>query len=411
MNSAPSNLPIPEQLRRTPAFPGQIMPGMPGYCTCTRCVMDTTHLEIEFDASGICNYCKGYDQILKNLPPPAKQREILEQLLDRIRSNGVGRDYDCILGVSGGVDSSYLALKCKDWGLRPLLVQFDNGWNTELANHNIQAICQHLGFELYTYVVDWPEFRDLQLAFIRAGVANIEAPSDHGIFACIYRAAHQKRIGWLLTGVNYVTEACDPIGEMARRVFSYGYSYGDLYHLRALHRRFGRRPLRTFPTLSSVRRRAYELSGQLKRFDPLNYMPYNKAEAVAMLQERVGWRPYPRKHFESVITRFHQSYFLPVKFGMDKRRLHLSGLIWSGQLTRDQGLQELSEPICPPELLAQDLEFVMKKLGLDQTELNRLMAETPHSYHDYPNSLWFETLLGRGLRLAGRLRRRLRGGA
>lgn len=385
MNSQPCSPPILDQLRRTPAFSGQIMPGMPGYRTCMRCVMDTTHLEIEFDADGICNYCHGYEQIKRRQPPAAERQAVLERSLAAIKASGAGRDHDCILGISGGVDSSYLALKCKDWGLRPLLVQFDNGWNSELANHNIQAICERLGFELYTYVVDWREFRDLQLSFIRAGVANIEAPSDHGIFTCIYRTAVRQRIRWLITGVNHATEACNPLGERARRVFSYGYGYGDLHHLKAIQGRFGSRPLRTFPKMGVVSRKWIESTGRLRRFDPLNYLPYVKADAIRELQDRVGWRPYPGKHFESVITRFHQSYFLPVKFGMDKRRLHLSGLVWSGQMTRDQALRELAEPICPPDLLAQDKEFVLKKLGISAADLDQLMGEPPKSYEDYPN--------------------------
>jgi N-acetyl sugar amidotransferase len=367
--------------------------------------MDTTHAEIEFDAHGVCNYCHGYDAIVARTPSPVQAAAILESSLARIRADGKRGDYDCILGLSGGVDSSYLALKCKDWGLRPLLIQFDNGWNSELAVHNIHAVCKTLGFDLHTEVVDWSEFRDLQMSFIRAGVANIEAPSDHGIFACMYRMSRRHRVRWVITGVNFATEACNPLGEKAKRVFSYGYSYGDLLHLRALHRRFGSRPLKTFPTMGTLLRRGYEFSGLIRRFDPLNYMNYNKADAIAELQQRAGWRPYPRKHFESVITRFHQSYFLPVKFGMDKRRLHLSGLIWSGQLSREQARHELAEPICPPELLNQDREYVLKKFGITRSELDMIMSSTPHDYSEYPNLLNLERCILNVFRFAGRIRR------
>lgn len=365
------------------------------YRVCTRCVMDTTHGEIEFDAHGVCNYCQGYDFLTASQPPRAARDEILRQNIATIKEAGRTRDYDCVLGMSGGVDSSYLALKCKDWGLRPLLVQFDNGWNSELANHNIQRVCECLGFDLYTHVVDWPEFRDLQLSFIRAGVANVEAPSDHGIFACIYKIARKHRIRWLLTGVNFATEACHPTGEKAKRIFSYGYYYGDLRHLKALHHRFGTRPLKTFPRMGVLHRRLIESLGLIRRFDPLNYIEYFKPAAIQELKERIGWKPYPRKHFESVITRFHQSYFLPVKFGLDKRRLHLSGLIWSGQMTREEAFRELEEPICPPELLNQDREFVIKKLGLDAAEFHRLMSDPPHTYEEYPNSRAFQNALSR----------------
>ncbi len=359
-----------------------------GYRECVRCIMDTTHAEIEFDAAGVCNFCRGYDQHVAAralAPEVAEQR--LEAALNQIRANGKGRDYDCILGVSGGVDSSYLALKCKDWGLRPLLVQFDNGWNTELANNNIQALCESLGFDLYTFVVDWPEFRDLQVAFLKAGVANVEAPSDHGIFACIYRTALAKKIPYLLSGVNAATESNCPVGEKAKTIFSYGYRYDDLVHLKALHRRFGTRPLKTFPTLGYWRRYWLERSGVIKRFDPLNYMPYIKAGAIDELQARTKWRPYPGKHFESVITRFHQSYILPVKFGVDKRRLHLSGLIWSGQISRHQAKAEIAQPPCPSDLLRQDFEFLTKKLGFSAAQFRSLMGDPAKTYADYPNQL------------------------
>jgi hypothetical protein len=285
------------------------------------------------------------------------------------------------------VDSSYLALKLVEWGLRPLAVQFDNGWNTELANHNIEMVCRKLNVDLYTYVVNWPEFRDLQLAFLKAGLANVEAPSDHGIFACIYRVAIQKRIPYLVTGVNFVTECSNPLGEKARSVFTHGYYYGDLYHLKAIHRQFGKIKLHTFPTLGIFRRIWIE-KFRLKCFAPLNYLAYDKNAAILELQAKLGWRPYPGKHFESVITRFHQSYILPRKFGVDKRRLHLSNLIWSGQLTRAAALHELETPNCPPELLRQDKEFFMKKLGLAEPEFEEIMSAPPVSYDQYPNMLW-----------------------
>lgn len=386
----------------------------PGHRVCTRCVMDSSHAEIDFDEQGVCNFCRGYDQHVaaRTISPDTAARR-LEQALDAIRAGGKGRDYDCVLGLSGGVDSSYLALKCKDWGLRPLLVQFDNGWNTELANNNIQALCNTLGFEFYTHVVDWPEFRDLQLAFLRAGVANVEAPSDHGIFACIYRTALRHGIRWVLSGVNSATESNCPIGEKARTTFSYGYRYDDLVHLKALHRRFGSRRLKTFPMLGYWRRYLLERSRTIMRFDPLNYLPYHKGDAMRELQERTRWRPYPGKHFESVITRFHQSYILPVKFGMDKRRLHLSGLIWSGQQTRVAALAELEATPCPDELLRQDYRFMLKKLNLTEADFLALMAAPPRTYRDYPNRLrmillhqaavrQLRKLLGRGQKAVGR---------
>lgn len=341
-------------------------------------------VEIDFDDGGVCNFCRGYDLDGIAQETPAVKARKLEQSLSLIRQDGKDREYDCVIGLSGGVDSSYLAMKCKDWSLRPLVVQFDNGWNTELANHNIQAICERLDFDLFTYVVDWPEFRDLQLSFFKAGVANLEAPSDHGIMACIYDTTRKHRIRWLLSGVNVVTEACCPLGEKAKHHFSYGYRYSDLHHLKALHRRFGSVPLRTFPTMGFFKRMWWSRR-YVRRCDPLNLIPYNKQAAVTELEQRIGWRRYEGKHFESVITRFHQSYILPRKFGLDKRRLHLSGLIWSGQLDREQAVRELEKPPCPPDLVEQDRQFFMKKLGLSEADFVAIMESPAKTYRDYPH--------------------------
>jgi len=374
-------------IRSIPSLSGQIMPGQRGYRVCTRCVMDTTMVEIDFDQTGICNFCRGFDlKVTARLEPLALRARKLEAIISQMKADGRGRDYDCVLGLSGGVDSSYLALKCQDWGLRPLVVQFDNGWNTELANHNIQSICEKLGFDLFTYVVDWPEFRDLQLSFLKAGLANVEAPSDHGIIACIYQVAIERKIPWLLSGMNQTTEACCPIGPQTAIHSSYGYRFTDLYHLKALHRKFGKVPLKTFPTMGLFKASRY--NRQLKRCDPLNLIPYDKKAAIVELEQRIGWRRYEGKHFESVITRFHQSYILPRKFGLDKRRLHLSGLIWPGQLDRASAERELQQPPCPAELVEQDRQFFMKKLGLGQAEFDAIMQAPAKTYRDYPNHNW-----------------------
>lgn len=386
------------------------MPGHPAYRMCRRCVMDTTHLEIVFDDKGECNFCRGFDvMIASRRPPSATLLTQLEQHLEALRAAGKRNSHDCVLGVSGGVDSSYLALKCKDWGLRPLMVSFDNGWNTELANHNIERLVDALGFDLHTHVVDWSEFRQLQLAFLRAGVANLEIPSDHGIFACIYRTAHAQGIRWLLSGVNQSTEACVPLGAdgTLKALTSYGYRYGDLVHLEAVHRRFGGGSLSTFPMMGFFRREWLERTRQIRRFDPLNYVGYVKRDAIRELQERIDWKPYPGKHFESVITRFHQSYILPRKFGVDKRKLHLSGLIWSGQLSRADAVAELSAPPCSAELLAHDREFFIKKLNLTDREFDAIMMERPRSSLEYPNIDWLYVLNSRLHTTAARVARKL----
>jgi N-acetyl sugar amidotransferase len=374
----------------------------PGYRVCTRCVMDTSHDEIEFDEDGVCNFCRGYSIVAGMNPTPAQSQVILDQAITRIKASGAGRDYDCILGLSGGVDSSYTALKLSEWGLRTLAVQFDNGWNSELASHNIEMVCRKLGIDLFTYVVDWEEFRDLTLSFLRAGLANVEAPSDNGIMGCIYRTAVEKRIPYLVTGINHATECYHAVGEKAGHVFSYGYTAADLYHIKAVHRRFGKAPLKTFPGMGLYQRLWIEKT-RLKRFDPLNFIPYNKETAIRELEEKTGWRPYPGKHSESIITRFHQAYILPRKFRKDKRQLHLSNLIWSEQLNREDALRELEQPLCQPDLLAQDKEFVLKKLRISDLDLEDIMSEEPRNYTDYPNLHWLYSRNALFFKLGGKL--------
>lgn len=364
------------------------------YKICVRCVMDTSWGEVEFDAEGVCNFCRGHEAATRCEPNRAETADILERRIEDIKQRGAGRDYDCVLGLSGGVDSSYLAYMLREWGLRPLAVQFDNGWNTELATMNIESVCKKLKIDLKTYVVDWREFRDLQVAFLRAGVANVEAPSDHGIFACIYQTALRGRIPYVISGVNNSTEFCQPIITKPTSIPSAGYRYSDLRHIRAINRRFGGRRLKTFPHMGPLRKLLAERSGRVIRFDPLNFMEYRKSEAVELLIREIGWRPYSGKHHESIITRFHQCFILPKKFGIDKRRLHLSGLIWSGQETRDEALAELEQPPCSQETVRADKEFVCKKLGLSECEFDELIAQPPKYYFQYPNSEWLFHMIG-----------------
>ncbi len=354
---------------------------------CVRCVMDTTNPDIRFDENGVCNFCHAYETAAKAtlLPEPEAHRK-LEQTVREIKIAGQGKEYDCILGLSGGVDSSYLACKLKELGLRALAVQFDNGWNSELAVKNIELLCNKLAMDLYTYVVDWEEFRDLQLAFLRASVANVEAPSDHGIFAALYRVAAERGIRYIINGNNVVTEQIS--------VRAYGYNFYDLKQINGIHKRFGKVKLKTYPRMGFFKKLYYERVDGIKSISLLNYMPYVKSEAMAFLEREFGWRYYGGKHHESIITRFHQSYILPTKFGLDKRQAHLSNLIYSGQMTREDALEELSRPPCAPTLIEEDREYVAKKLGLTDDEFDRIMTEPPKSYKDYPNDEWLYTLYG-----------------
>jgi N-acetyl sugar amidotransferase len=347
------------------------------YRICVRCVMDTTNPDIRFDAEGVCNFCHAYEEAAKTLLPAAAAESKLEAIVAEMKAAGRGKEYDCVLGVSGGVDSSYLAYKLKEFGLRVLAVQFDNGWNSELAVKNIELICKKLDIDLYTYVVDWEEFRDLQLAFLRASVANVEAPSDHGIFAALYRIAIERGIRYIVDGNNIVTEQIS--------VRAYGWRYDDLRQLRAIHRQFGTKKLKTFPQMDFWTKLYYIKILGIRQVSLLNYMPYVKSEAMKILQDELGWRYYGGKHYESIITRFHQSYILINKFKMEKRRAHLSNLIFSGQMTRDEALEELKIPVCAPTMIEEDYEYVMKKLGLTEAEFSEILAAPPKSYRDYPN--------------------------
>jgi N-acetyl sugar amidotransferase len=348
-----------------------------GYQVCNRCIMDTSDPHIQFDSDGICNHCTvTIERIKHQLLPPAERKKALLALVERIKAEGKGKDYDCIIGVSGGVDSTTVAHTVKKLGLRPLAVHFDNGWDSELAVDNIKRILDNLHIELYTYVVDWEEFRDLQLSFLKASIANCEAPTDHGITALLFRTASRQKTRFILSGSNIVTEAIMPL--------AWGHYNQDLRHMKAIHRRFGSKPLRTMPTISLLHYLHYIFIKQIRQIPFLNYIEYNKDEAKAMLKREYGWRDYGGKHYESVYTRFFQGHYLPTKFGFDKRRAHLSTLICSGQLTREKALAEITRPIYDADLLEQDTEFVIKKFGLSKQEFAAIFHAPPKQAKEYP---------------------------
>jgi N-acetyl sugar amidotransferase len=375
---------------------------------CSRCVLDTRDdPDIVFDSAGVCNHCHDYAradhaEVLRGAEGEARVAELVRG----VRAEGAGKRYDCVVGVSGGTDSTYVAYLARQWGLRPLVVHFDNGWNSELAVMNIHNIVSRLGFDLHTYVVDWPEFRDIQLAYLRASVVDIEVVTDHGITGALLQTAAQHGIRTILLGCNVVTEAVLP----ARWIFN----KTDHVNLRAIHRRYGTMPLHTYPLLSYWRKKYYHDVLGIRAAPVLNWVPYVKAEAKELLARELGWRDYGGKHYESVWTRFYQGYILPRKFGIDKRKAHLSTLICSGQITRAEAEAELREPIYDPELLATDYVFVLKKLGLSEPEFEAIMRMPPRPHTDFPveRSTYAAFPILRPLRpLAGALRRTLRRGA
>lgn len=348
---------------------------------CTKTVMDTTDPDITFDENGICHYYHQYhNQIKQIVTPSASKEESRKQLIAKIKKDGQGNDYDCVIGISGGVDSSYLAyhLKAKE-GLRPLAVHLDGGWNSELAVKNIENLLKKLDIDLYTHVIDWEEMKDLQVAFFKSGVANQDIPQDHAIVALLFKVAKENNIRYILSGHNLATEFVLPV--------AWGYNALDSKHLKSIHRKFGHVKLRTYPFISMWD--YYFISPFLRRIKIvkfLNYIDYDKKEAMKILERDLGWTYYGGKHYESRFTKFFQSYFLTTRFGYDKRKAHLSSLILSDQMTREEALRELEKPLYTENELKEDKEFIRKKLDLSAEEFERILQLPVKTYRDYPSN-------------------------
>lgn len=348
---------------------------------CTVCVMDDSNPMIVFDDTGQCNCCK--DAMARREHewwPDERGESRMEALVARLKSEGQGREYDAMVGLSGGIDSAYLAHLMKTrYGLRLLAVHVDGGWNSAPAVRNIETIVRRLDIDLHTYVVEWQEMRDLQLAFLRAGVLNQDIPQDHAFFATLYRTAARFGLRHFLSGVNYASENIVPP--------AWGYPSMDGAHVRGVHARFGRQPLRTFPVMGLVEFLwITRVRKTLTKHKPLDFIAYDKEAAREELTREYGWRDYGGKHSESRFTKFYQESYLPRKYGFDKRRLHLSSLIVSGQMARESALEELSRPIAEPVQLKRDVRFVAKKLGIASEELETLIEASPVPHAAYPNS-------------------------
>ncbi len=352
------------------------------YRRCVRCVMDTTDPDIGFDVDGVCTHCQTYDAKYRATVESARRGErvaALRDLAEQIKVSGAKSEYDCIVGVSGGVDSSYVLLKAKEFGLRPLAVHFDSGWNSELAVSNIQSLTSSLGVDLKTDVVDWKEMRDLQLSFFKAGVANCDIPTDHAFPAVALRTAAAYDARFILNGSNLATESVLPL--------AWGHNSADVRYLKAIQRRHGSVKLRSYPTLGMLKREIwYRGVRRVKTVKLLDYVPFDKARAKEEIAE-MGWRDYGGKHYESIFTRFFQGYYLPVRFGYDKRLAHLSSLILSDQLTRDEALATVeNEPTYPLDLQTADRKFVAKKLGISEHQLQALITAPLEEIADYPTN-------------------------
>lgn len=366
--------------------------------------MDTSDRGISFDAAGVCDHCRNfYQNILPNWHTDERGWQALQKIANKIRRAGAGQDHDCLIGISGGVDSSYLTYLAKEkLGLRPLVFHVDAGWNSLAAVNNIERLVDSLGLDLYTHVVDWPEMRDLQVAFFRAQVPHIDTPQDHAFFAALYNFAMKHRFKYILTGANYSTECI-------RNPLEWHYHATDLVHLKDIHARFGMRPLVKFPLTDIFTYKIfYPLLRGLRVVHPLNYVPYVKQAAMQLLSERFGWQTYEHKHYESRFTRFYEGYWQPRKFGIDKRRRDFSSLILTKQMTREEALERIAKPAYDPETIAQDFEYVATKLDLSVAELQAIMDGPTRNYADYRNNARLIELGTRTLQLFGLEKRAIR---
>jgi len=340
--------------------------------------MDTSDPDITFSEQGYCNHCTDYFNRITHLTYQGERSDRqLEIIVERIRRAGKGRDYDCVTGVSGGVDSSYTAYVLKKLGLRTLAVHMDNGWNSDIAVKNIKNLSRVLKIDYQSVVLDWDEFRDLQLAFLHASVPEIETPTDMAIPAALHKVAADHGVRYVISGGNYATEGILPA--------SWHYNAKDLKFLRGIHRQFGQRPLRTFPTFGYLDEMYYKLVRGIRIVYLLNYVPYSKAEAIRLLQEDFAWQDYGGKHFESRITGFVHSYVFPAKFGYDYRRATLSTQICAGEVSRERALEVLKSPPFQAENIAREKEYIAKKFEITLQELDEILARPPKSQRNYPN--------------------------
>ncbi len=362
------------------------------YQQCVNCVMDTTDSEIEFNEAGVCNYCLETESVIEKYDFTSDEEKAnLNKLKNLIVKDKKGK-YDCVVGLSGGVDSSYVAFLAKEMGLNPLCVHFDNGWNSEIAVSNIKKIVDKCGFDLETYVIDWPEFKDLQRSFFKAGVVDIEMLSDHAIMATMFKLRKQHNIKYILSGSNYVTEHGMPLTWLWRKQ--------DLTNIKDIQKKFGSKKLKNFPTLNSIQyqiSRIFGLGGVY--IELLNSINYSKNEAMKVLEREFDWKYYGGKHYESVFTKFYQAYYLPGKFNIDKRKVHLSAQIRNKEITKEDALKELEKPLYSEMEIKNDLEYVLKKLSFSANEFEAIMKEKPKKHLDYASDEWIFNLWRRGRKL------------
>jgi N-acetyl sugar amidotransferase len=352
------------------------------YQICTKTIMDTSDPNIEFDENGVSDYYYNFQKnILPNWHTDARGYDQIMTLGERIKREGKNKDFDCIIGLSGGLDSSFTAYIAKEiMGLRPLLFHVDAGWNTEQAVGNIEKLCNGLRLELFTEVINWEEMKDLQVAFLKSQIPGQDSPQDIAFFSALYKFARKNRIKYVLTGSNYSTECCREPKEWG------AYPGIDKIMVMDIHSRFGKRPLKTFPVVDIlVYKVYYQILLGMKVVKPLNNVPYIKKDAEKLLEEKFGWKKFQHKHHESRFTRFYEDFWLPRKFGFEKRRAHFSSLILTGQMTRDEAMDRISRPELDEQTLKNEFEYVAHKLDLKVDELQKFFEGGNKTFKDYKN--------------------------
>lgn len=343
--------------------------------------MDLSDPHISFNQVGICDHCMDFYQYVKpHWHTDERGMENLSRYVKKIKQNGRGKNFDCILGLSGGVDSSYmLHIIVNEFGLRPLVFHVDGGWNSELAVHNINVMINKLGLDLYTEVINWEEMRDFQLAFFKSGVPHIDIPQDHAFISSLYNFANKYNIKYILNGGNFSTECV----QYPMKYYYYG---TDMSQINDIRKRFGSIKMDSYPFSSIYRHKIYlkYLRG-ISVVKPLNYIPYFKEEAVALLEKEYGWKPYPQKHFESRFTRFYEGYWLPERFGFDPRKVMFSSLILTGQMMRVDAIEKLKIPAYSPITIDDDFNYIATKLNISREELQGYFNMPKKYYWDYKN--------------------------
>jgi N-acetyl sugar amidotransferase len=357
---------------------------IPNVQVCTRCVMDTSAPDIVFDEEGVCNYCSDFLREKERFieEDPVKREAKLQSLVHRIKEKGRGKRYDCIVGVSGGVDSSWALVKAVELGLRPLAVHMDSGWNSELAQNNIANLVNTLGVDLYTHVIDWPEIRGLMEAFFAADVIDVEVLYDNAMLAVNYRQARKQGVKYILAGTNMATEG-------VQIPKAWNWLKHDRRNIVGISKRFGGPRLRTFPTISTADYARYVFVHRIRWISFLDLLDYRKTEALEVLQRDFHYKPYAYKHYESVFTRFFQGYILPHKFGVDKRKPHLSNLVVTGEMTRDEALERCRGIAYPTQKeLDADIQYFMKKMQWSREKFDDYMSRPEKPHTDYPSEAW-----------------------